>query len=199
MKMLANLLLVLCLIALLTASPGGAHAQENDEGEDFDVDPVHSFVMFKVLHYNVGYVWGRFNEFEGEFHTAEFSPLLTATVQTGSIDTNHEQRDAHLRSADFFDVENHPTMTFRSRTIDLEPDNSLEVVGDLTLLGETRPVTFTGALVGEGEDPNGQYRMGFEVSAVVNRTDFGMDFMVGPIGEEIEIILAVEGIRRENE
>ncbi len=189
----------LSLAILLTATPGAVQAQDTNDGEDFDVDPVHSFVMFKVLHYNVGYVWGRFNEFDGEFHTAEFSPLLTATVHTGSIDTNHEERDAHLRSPDFFDAENHPTMEFTSQTIDLEPDGSLEIVGDLTLLGESQTMTFTGELVGEGEDPNGQYRMGFEVSGTVNRTDFGMDFMVGPIGEEIEIILAIEGIRREDE
>src|SRR6516225_8206640 len=123
------------------------------------IDPVHSEVSFVVRHMMVSKVRGRFDTFEGTIVTAE-DPLassVTASVDLSSINTGQEQRDAHIRSADFFEVENHPTMTFVSTGV-REVDGALLLEGDLTLKGVTRPVTFTLEVSGFGPDAYGGTR-----------------------------------------
>ncbi len=167
------------------------------------VDPVHSEVSFVVRHMMVSKVRGRFDKFEGTIVTGE-DPLassVTASVDLASISTGQEQRDAHIRSADFFHVDEHPTMTFASTGVRPEGDNFL-LDGDLTLRGVTKPVTFRLEVSGFGPDAYGGTRAGFSATAEINRMDFGVAFN-GPIpgvpggvavSEKVTINLEIEGV-----
>jgi polyisoprenoid-binding protein YceI len=145
------------------------------------IDPVHSEVSFVIRHMMVSKVRGRFDKFEGTITTAE-DPLLssvTATVDLSSVNTGHPDRDNHVRSADFFEVESHPTMTFQSTGIRPEGDHFL-LDGDLTIRGITRPVTLRLEFNGIGPDAYGGTRAGFSATGEINRNDFGVSFN-GPI------------------
>jgi polyisoprenoid-binding protein YceI len=167
------------------------------------IDPVHSEVGFTARHFGVSKVKGRFDKFEGTIVTAEdpFASTVTATVDVTSINTNQEQRDAHIRSADFFDVENHPTMTFASTGLKADGDEYV-LEGDLTIRGTTKPVAFQLELNGFGPDPYGGTRVGFSATTEINRHDFKVSFngaIPGVPGgvivsEKITISLEIEGI-----
>ncbi|HYA67153.1 MAG TPA: YceI family protein [Acidimicrobiales bacterium] len=147
----------------------------------WDIDPAHSEVSFLVRHMVVSKVRGRFNDFEGTIVTGEDPTASTvkATIAAGSIDTNQEQRDAHVRSADFLDVENHPTLSFTSTG--LRPNSDHYVLeGDLTIRGVTKPVSLDLELNGFGPDLHGGTRVGFSASTEINRQDFGVSYN-GPI------------------
>ena len=167
------------------------------------VDPVHSEVSFVVRHMMVSKVRGRFDSFEGTIVTAA-NPLdssVTASVDLSSINTGQEQRDAHIRSADFFEVEKHTHMTFASTGIRVDGGDFL-LDGDLTLKGITRPVTFNLDVNGFGPDAYGGTRVGFSATTEINRSDFGVNFN-GPIpgvpggvavSEKVTITLEIEGV-----
>lgn len=147
----------------------------------WDIDPAHSEVSFVVRHMVVSTVRGRFDTFQGTIVLAD-DPLQStaeATIEAGSINTNQEQRDDHVRSADFFDVENHPQITFRSTGVRAEKDHFL-LDGDLTIRGTTKPVTLELELNGFSPDPYGGTRVGFSASGEINRQDFGVSYN-GPI------------------
>jgi polyisoprenoid-binding protein YceI len=167
------------------------------------IDNVHSYVGFTVKHMMVSKVRGHFTTFEGEFTTAE-DPLqssLTAKIDLRSIDTSNEMRDNHIRSADFFDVESHPEMTYTSTGIRREDGGAGFVIdGDLTLRGVTRQVPLTLELEGFGPDAQGSTRAGFSATAQINRSDFGVSYN-GPIpgggvavSENVQITLEIEGL-----
>src|SRR5579884_2820135 len=160
----------------------------------WDVDPVHTDVSFSVRHMMVSKVRGRFTGVRGEIVTAE-DPLassVTATIELASIDTANEQRDNHIRSADFFEVEKYPTMTFRSSGVRHQRGRFL-VDGQLDLHGVVRDVTL---------DPYGNTRAGFSATGEINRKDFGisidlpMDGGGVVIGDRIQLQLEVEAILR---
>ena len=167
------------------------------------IDPVHSEVSFTVRHMMVSKVRGRFDTFEGTIVTGA-TPLdstVTASVDLSSINTGQEQRDAHIRSADFFEVEKHPFMTFASTGVRAEGDHFL-LDGDLTLKGVTKPVTFKLDVNGFGPDAYGGTRVGFSATTEINRSDFGVNFN-GPIpgvpggvavSEKVQINLEIEGV-----
>ena len=167
------------------------------------IDPVHSEVSFVVRHMMVSKVRGRFDTFEGTIVTAE-DPLassVTASVDLSSINTGQEQRDAHIRSADFFEVEKHTHMTLASTGIRAEGDHFL-LDGDLTLKGVTKPVTFKLEVNGFGPDAYGGTRVGFSATTEINRHDYGVSFN-GPIpgvpggvtvSEKVTITLEIEGV-----
>ena len=167
------------------------------------VDPVHSEVSFTVRHMMVSKVRGRFDSFEGTIVTAA-NPLdstVTASVDLSSINTGQEQRDAHIRSADFFEVEKHTHMTFASTGIRVDGSDFL-LDGDLTLKGVTKPVTFKLEVNGFGPDAYGGTRVGFSATTEINRSDFGVNFN-GPIpgvpggvavSEKVTINLEIEGV-----
>ena len=145
------------------------------------IDPVHSEVSFVVRHMMVSKVRGRFDKFEGAVETAP-DPLqstVTATVDLSSVNTGNETRDNHIRSEDFFHIEQHPTMTFRSTGIRAEGENFL-LDGDLTLRGVSRPVTFFLEVNGFGPDPYGGTRSGFSATTEINRNDWNVSYN-GPI------------------
>ena len=141
------------------------------------IDPVHSEVGFLVRHMMVSKVRGKFATFSGSITTAEdlLGSTVTASVDLTSIDTGNEDRDNHIRSADFFDVEANHTMTFVSTGITATGDG-FELAGDLTLKGVTKPVTFDLEVNGFGPDAYGGIRAGFSATTTINRRDFGVDF-----------------------
>jgi polyisoprenoid-binding protein YceI len=163
------------------------------------IDPVHSTVGFTARHMMVAKVRGRFKEFTAEIVTAE-DPLqsrVDATVQMASVDTNDESRDTHLRTNDFFDIENHPTMTFRTTSI--EPDgDDYKLNGDLTVRGVTKPVTFALEVGGVGKDPWGNTRAGFSATTQISRKEFGVEWNAPletggvVVGDKVTIELDVE-------
>jgi polyisoprenoid-binding protein YceI len=167
------------------------------------IDPVHSEVSFVVRHMMVSKVRGRFDKFDGTIVTAE-DPLqssVTAKVDLTSINTGQEQRDAHIRSADFFEVEKYPEMTFVSTGIK-QGEEGFVLEGDLTLKGVTKAVAFDLEVNGFGPDAYGGTRVGFSAITQINRKDFGVSFD-GPIpgvpggavvSDAITVNLEVEGV-----
>lgn len=179
---------------------------ENRGRATWVIDPTHTVVEFAIKHMMFATVKGRFGKVEGQIE-ADLDDLTTAnvnvTVDVASIDTREEQRDAHLRSADFFDVEKYPTMTFQSRQITRRSDGQYDVQGDLTIRGVTRPVTLTATVTGSGKDPWGNYRAGFSAQGQLNRKDFGLTWNAALeaggflVGDEVKINLEVEAVRQD--
>lgn len=142
------------------------------------VDAAHSKVGFSVKHMGVATVRGEFNEFEGMFEIGEdlASASASGTVKVASVDTNQSQRDDHLRSADFFGVEEHPELAFESTAIEAIDDETYRIRGNLTLHGVTREVELAAELGGTDPGPNGEERAGFEITGELSRRDFEMTF-----------------------
>ena len=141
------------------------------------LDKVHSNVSFSVRHMMVSKVKGRFGEFDATIDIDEAEPArstLDARVQVASIDTREVPRDAHLRSADFFDADNHPEMVFRSTRVESGSNGKLRLVGDLTIRGTTREIVLDGEYEGPLADIQGQRRFGFELQGRVDREAFGL-------------------------
>ena len=169
----------------------------------WDIDPTHSTVGFSVRHMMVSKVRGYFREFAGSIVTAEdpAQSSVTATIELGSIDTRQEQRDAHIRSADFFDVENHPQMTFRSTAVRTDGADWF-ADGELSLKGNTEPVTLALELNGFGPDAYGGIRAGFSAKTEINRNDFGVDIKMpmdgggAVVGDKISVELEIEAVLR---
>jgi polyisoprenoid-binding protein YceI len=165
------------------------------------IDPVHSDVGFTVRHMMVSKVRGRFGRFEGQLVTGEdrLDSSVTASIDLTSIDTNNPQRDAHIRSADFFDVENYPTMTYRSTGVRYD-DDDLVVDGELTLKGVTRQVPLRLEVNGFGPDAYGGTRAGFTATAEINRRDFGVNFNAAletggaVVADKVTIHLEIEAV-----
>jgi polyisoprenoid-binding protein YceI len=167
------------------------------------IDPVHSEVSFVVRHMMVSKVRGRFDKFEGTIVTGA-DPLdstVTASVDLSTINTGQEQRDAHIRSADFFEVEKYPEMTFASTAVKPGEEGFI-LEGDLTIKGVTRAVAFNLEVSGFGPDAYGGTRAGFSATTVINRMDYGVSFN-GPIpgvpggvavSENVTINLEIEGV-----
>ena len=170
----------------------------------WDIDPVHSEVSFSVRHMMVSKVRGRLGTFSGEIVTApEFTEsVVTATVDASSVDTGNAQRDGHIRTADFFEVENHPTWSFRSAAIRPDGDD-YALDGELTIKGVTRPVTFSLEVNGFGPDAYGGTRAGFSATTTINRSDFGVDISMPldgggvVVSEKVQITLEIQGVLRQ--
>ena len=144
----------------------------------YDIDPSHTELGFAVRHMAVSKVRGRLSTFSGTLVLAEdpADSKATVTIDATSVDTRDENRDAHLRTNDFFDVENHPTWTFTSTSIKPDGPSEFKVDGDLTIRGVTKPVTLDVSLEGVVKDPYGNHRVGFSASTSINREDFGVAF-----------------------
>lgn len=187
-----RLLLSLPIIFIMAASTI-AHAQ------DYKLDPVHSFVVFRIHHAHAGYVYGRFNGPQGTFKLDADHPansVFDVTVQAGNVDTANEQRDAHLRSDDFFDASNYATITFKSTSVEKIGDNQLKLTGNLTLLGQTRTITTEATTSGPATDHQGVVRFGVETTFTIKRSDFGMDKMLEGVGDEVRLIVSLEGMQQ---
>ncbi|MEE4376324.1 MAG: YceI family protein [Candidatus Competibacteraceae bacterium] len=169
--------------------------------EDFLIDTKgsHAFVQFKIKHLGYSWLYGRFNDFAGNFSYDENNPeaaKVEVVIKTASVDSNHAERDKHLRNSDFLNVNEHPEARFVSTAFTESGDNKAELTGDLTLNGVTRPVTIDVEHIGHGPDPWGGYRRGFAGTTTLKLADFGIDYDLGPASTEVEMILSVEGIRQ---
>lgn len=168
------------------------------------IDPSHSHVEFAVRHLMISTVKGRFAEVSGTLTGDDSDPAnasIELTIPVASIDTRETQRDAHLRSGDFFDGETHPTITFRSERIARAGDGRFEVTGDLTIRGVAKRITLDVEAGGRGRDPWGGERIGFSTQTKINRKDFGLHYNqvleTGGvlIGDEIKISVELELIK----
>ncbi len=156
----------------------------------------HAFVNFKVSHLGYSYIIGRFNDFDGKYTHDGDNPSaskVSVTINAESIDTNHAERDKHLRSDDFLDVSKNPTITFDSTSYQAG-DAGDKLMGNLTLNGVTREIAIDVRKIGEGKDPWGGYRSGFHGSVVLKSADWGLPGWVG----DIEVELNIEGIRQDS-
>lgn len=142
------------------------------------VDPVHSRVGFAVKHLGIATVHGEFREFEGTVEIGEEleSSCAYGAVKAASVNTGNEQRDEHLRSADFFDAANHPELHFESKRIEAIDDETFRIVGELVMIGVTREVELEAEVVGTGEGLSGEERLGLKVRGMLSRRDYGMTF-----------------------
>jgi len=164
-----------------------------------DTKGAHAAIQFRIKH--LGYSWlsGRFNDFGGSFSYDEASPdasKVEVSIRTASIDSNHAERDKHLRSKDFLDVEKYPEARFVSTGYKENGDDTALLSGNLTLHGITRPVQIMVTQIGHGPDPWGGYRRGFQGTTSLKLADFGIDYDLGPASREVELTLMVEGIRQ---
>ncbi|MGB1467030.1 MAG: YceI family protein [Alcanivorax nanhaiticus] len=181
----------LLISSMAFAEPAGTY--------QFDKKGAHQFVMFKISHLGYSWLYGRFNDFNGTFTVDANNPensKVEATIQTASVDSNHAERDKHLRGDDFLDVDKYPTATFKSTSIEQTGDDTAKITGDFTLHGVTKPVTLDAKMIGYGDDPWGGYRMGLEASTSLKLADFGITKDLGPASETVEIIISVEGIKK---
>ncbi len=145
----------------------------------FTPDPTHSRIGFVARHAMVTKVRGHFTDYTGSGYFDPENPeniSIELTIQADSIDTGNVDRDAHLKSNDFFDMENHPTLTYRSTSVEKIDEDLYRVTGDLTLRGVTKPITIDFTFVGSSVDPYGNTRIGLEGSTVVHRKEFGLNW-----------------------
>ena len=166
--------------------------------EAFPVDTVHSTVIFRVKHQNASYAYGRFNDFTGKFLLDESDPsqsVFEVSVDAESIDTANTKRDLHLKGPDFFNSKQFPRITFKSKGA-TKSEGGFNVQGDLTLHGVTKPVAVVVMPVGTAKTQKGDTVAGIEAVFHIKRSDFGMNYMVGPIGDEVLLTVSLEGTRK---
>ena len=159
----------------------------------------HAFVNFKISHLGYSWLWGTFKDFDGSFSFDAAKPeqsKVNVTLKTASVDTNHAERDKHLRSDDFLNVAKHPTATFESTSVKSTGEGTADITGNLTLNGVTKPVVIAAKFIGEGDDPWGGYRAGFEGSTTLTLKDFDIKMDLGPASQTVDLIFSVEGVRK---
>ncbi len=164
-----------------------------------DKEGQHAFVNFKISHLGYSWLWGTFNDFDGDFSFDAAKPeesKVNVTLKTASVDTNHAERDKHLRSDDFLNVAKHPTATFESTSVKSTGEGTADITGNLTLNGVTKPVVIAAKFIGEGDDPWGGYRAGFEGSTTLTLKDFDIKMDLGPASQTVDLIISVEGVRK---
>ncbi len=174
-------------VAALISAPDRSAAAE------YTIDSSHTFVIFEVGHLGIGRAHGMFRKATGSFDPE--AGTLVVNIDAQSIYTANKKRDDHLKSPDFFNVKQFPTMTLKSKKITKNGDSYM-VSGDLTIKDKTRTVAFEMKKVGEGKDPWGNDRIGFTGTMTINRLDFGVDYMPGGLSRDVKLTLSVEGIKK---
>ena len=169
------------------------------------VDPTHSSIDFTVKHMMIANVRGTFHNFEAKIEADPYD-LTTANIQfsidVASIDTRNNDRDAHLRSGDFFDVEKYPKIEFQATNIVKKRDGEYDVTGNLTIRGVTRQETFSVTFEGAGKDPWGNEKVGFSGTGKIKRSDYGLTYNAVLetggvlIGDEVKISIEIEGVKQ---
>ena len=189
---------VVCATSVLVTLGSLAANSFRPAASDFyQVDPVHSSMVFSVKHMGTSNFYGRFNNITGSF-TLDDDPnknTFQVQIQTESVDTAVKKRDDHLKSPDFFNAKQFPTITFKSTQVKKAGDDSLEVTGDLTLHGATKSVKAKVTKTGTGNF-FGRAVAGVEATLTIKRSEFGMNFMPDGIGDEVRITVSLEGGRQ---
>lgn len=183
-------------LALGTALLSAGQAMAADYA--IDKEGQHAFVNFKISHLGYSWLYGTFKDFDGSFTFDEKNPeasKIKVTLKTASVDTNHAERDKHLRSAEFLNVAKFPKATFTSTSVKKDGDE-LDITGDLTLNGVTKPVTLEAKLLGQGKDPWGGERAGFEAEGKIKLKDFNITTDLGPASQDVDLIISVEGVKQ---
>ena len=195
MKKLIKQTLLSASLAAALLSTGSLFA------DDFVIDKkgAHASIQFKISHLGYSWLWGRFNDFDGSFSYDEKNKnasKISVTVNTKSVDSNHAERDKHLRGDDFLDVEKFPEAKFVSTSYAEGSDGKATLKGNLTLHGVTKEIEVAVAQIGGGKDPWGGFRRGFEGQARIALKDFGITKNLGPASAELDLIFSFEGIKK---
>jgi polyisoprenoid-binding protein YceI len=187
-------LLVVAAAASVLALSSPAQAAET-----WKIDPVHTEVMFAVSHLGISTQYGRFNDISGTITLDGEDPAnssIEIEIEAASIDTGTEKRDEHLRGPDFFNAKQFPVIRFASKSIEQTGDDTFEISGELSMHGKTKPVTVTFERMGTTQNPRGETVTGGTTSFEIKRSDFGVDYLVGPVGDEVELMISVEAIKQ---
>ncbi|WP_437186962.1 YceI family protein [Planctomicrobium sp. SH668] len=172
-------------------------AQISQAADRYTIDANHADVSFTVTHLGLTRIPGRFNEFSGAFTIDEQNPAnskFTMKIKVDSVDTNQKQRDEHLRTADFFDAAKFPEITFESTSVKVVKEG-LEVTGDFTMHGVTQPLTLVLFGGNKAEFPEGVHRTGYTTTAVIKRSDFGMNQYLAVVSDAVTISISFEGTK----
>ncbi len=193
----------LLLVSALTCGAIGLSAPAVADDYVIDTRGAHAFIQFRIKHLGYSWLYGRFNEFEGEFTFDENRPSknkVIVDIDVTSLDSMHAERDKHLRGKKYLNTEKFPTAKFVSTKYVPTGDKTANLQGNLTLHGTTKPVTISVEHIGGGNDPWGGYRNGFEGTLTINPADYGMQLTksLGPSASEVELFLTVEGIRKKD-
>ena len=212
MKTLRNAVVAAALAAgMLAPSAGRPAAAQGGAGRvayapipagDYKIDPAHSRIGFAVRHLEINWVEGRFKEFQGTIHYDDkdmTKSTVEFTAKVASVDTEVEARDKHLRTADFFDAEKYPELTFKSTGVERKGKGGYVLRGDLTMKGVTKPVALPFNVAGAVKDPWGNTRFGVEAETKINRRDFGINYgnaFAGglDVGNEVTVTLQLEAV-----
>ncbi|MGI9298072.1 MAG: YceI family protein [Gammaproteobacteria bacterium] len=192
MKKQSWILAAAMLAPAVTVSQGAMAAE-------YRIDPAHSFVQFRIQHLGTSWLLGRFNDISGDFF---YDPQADASAQrvkvlvkTASVDTNHAERDKHLRSGDFLETDEFGEASFVGSEYEGDADGGI-MRGELTIHGVSKNVAVRVKKTGEGDDPWGGYRAGFEGRLQITRADFGMEYDLGPDSASMDLEIFIEGVRR---
>ena len=192
---------ILSRALLTTALAGSLLLSGVVSATDYVIDTkgAHASIDFKVSHLGYSFVVGRFNEFEGDF-SFDGNKLtdghVNVTIKTASLDSNHAERDKHLRSPDFLNTAKFPEASFKSSSIVDKGDGNFLLNGDFTLNGVTKSMTIQAKTIGEGQDPWGGYRAGFTGTTEFALKDYNIKMDLGPASSHVQLAIVVEGIRQ---
>lgn len=187
------------LLALAVSSIGIMSLPAMADNYVIDTKGAHASINFSIKHLGYSVLTGRFDNFSGDFSYDPAKPensTVNVTIDTTSINSNHAERDKHLRSADFLNVEKFPKATFVSKKIVPDDKDEFDIIGDLTLNGVTKSITIEVDKVGEGKDPWGGYRAGFSGETEINLKDFNVKMDLGPASQTVKLELEVEGLKK---
>jgi polyisoprenoid-binding protein YceI len=187
------------IMALAVSSVGVMSLPALADTYVIDTKGAHASINFAIKHLGYSVLTGRFDKFDGEFTYDPAKPeasTVNVTIDTTSINSNHAERDKHLRSGDFLNVEKFPKATFVSKSVKVDDKDEFDIIGDLTLNGVTKSITIEVEKVGEGKDPWGGYRAGFSGETEINLKDFNIKMDLGPASQTVKLELEIEGIKK---
>jgi polyisoprenoid-binding protein YceI len=185
---------LIAVILVLAAATTCVEAADN-----YKVDPVHTFAMYRIKHFDIGYSYGRFNDVSGMVMWDKDDPTkssFTFEVKADSLDTHNDKRDAHLKGPDFFDVKQFPTISFKSTAVKSSGDNKFDVTGDLTMHGVTKSITVPIEKTGEGDTKMMGVRTGWETTVNLKRSDYDIKGLLGPVADDVMIRISFEAVKQ---
>ena len=188
------------VLALLIIGFTGS-GQLADAADTYQIDTAHSMIIFRAKHKGITYNYGRFNEFTGNLMIDE-TDISNSTVEfevkTASVDTANNKRDQHLRSPDFFSAKQFPVITFKSTKVNMKEgkEDTLEITGDLELLGVKKSITVDVEITGRGKGGQGESVIGFESVFAIKRSEFGMTYGTGAVNDDIRLTVTIEAMQK---